>query len=146
MSKDPSERIKAILEPLTEEVSGSRVKVHRYADGSIDGEILIKLPRGVSTADAADQIQQGIASMPRGFWISAGQRFTIKANDEVYRKRTGLNEVSTSYQRSNRANLAEILLILREKIGKGTARKYRRKAEQVFLRVRYSPTGKRPKA
>ncbi len=140
----PLDKIRALLESCSEGLPGSRYRTHEYADGSVDGEILIRPTRGVSAEDAIGSLQDSFASVPRGFWLSAGERFAIRASDEVYRKRQGLNEVSTSFQRSNRANLAEVLLILREKINTGTRKKYRRKPEVVFVRIRYSPTGKRP--
>lgn len=143
--------IKARLESarlILQTASGidSRVRVHSYADGSIDGELLVKIPHGVSTNDVVLEMETAVGrmSMP-GFWLNMGTRFTIKEDEEVYRRFRGFNDVNTHYQSARPANWSEIPLILRKVIVAGMEHKYGRKAESVYTRLHWSPDGSKPR-
>lgn len=130
----------------TQGLSG-RVRVHSYKDGSVDGELLVKVPHGTSSYDVALEIESAVGrtSMP-GFWINMGTRFTIKEDEEVYRRFRGFNDVNTHYQAATPANWSEIPLIVRKVIIKGMEHKYGRKAESVYLRIHWSPSGSKPRS
>lgn len=152
-SKDPEqaegeirERLESIRERLSEMEIDSRVRIHRYQDESIDGELLVKVPYGVSADNLALDMEQAMGrdSMP-GFWINMGTRFTIKEDEQVYRRFRGFNDVSTHYQAAVPANWSEIPLIVRKVIIKGMEKKYGRKADSVYLRIHWSPDGDKPR-
>lgn len=145
-----SEKIRERLDDIRDSLGGvdidSRVRIHSYKDGSVDGEVLVTVPRGTSTDDLVRDIESemGRRSMP-GFWISMGVRFTIKEDDEVYRRFRGYNDVNTHYQRATPSNWSEIPLIVRKQIVKGMEKKYGRKTDSVYVRIHWSPDGNKPR-
>jgi hypothetical protein len=145
--REINERLEKVKEALAAIDVDSRVRVHSYVDESIDGEILVQVPRGTSTNDLVLDMEEamGRSSMP-GFWINMGVRFTIKRDEEIYRRLRGMNDVNTHYQAGVPANWSEIPLIVRKVIVKGMEKKYGRKTESVYLRIHWSPDGKKPKS
>lgn len=124
-----------------------RIRIHHYKDGSVDGELLVKVPYGTSADDLVlDGIEPstGRQGMP-GFWINMGVRFTIKDDDEVYRRFRGYNDVNTHYQPAVPANWSEIPLIVRKQIIAGMEKKYGRKTDSVYLRIHWNPDGTKPR-
>ena len=142
----PSERMISILESVKAELDptllkSASVKHHEYSDGTIDGEIKVRLPRGMTASEALQAIQDSLPSPElRGLWISSGVQYTIKEDEMVYRKTRGMNEVATSWQSATRSNIPEVVLIARHTISTGLSKKFRRKAETVFVRLRHSDT------
>lgn len=136
------ERLERVAGSLEE---ASRVRIHTYKDGSVDGELLVKVPRGTSTDDLVRDMESamGRESMS-GYWINMGVRFTIKKDDEVYRRFRGMNDVNTHYQAAVPANWSEIPLIVRKVIVKGMEKKYGRKTESVYLRLHWNKDGSKP--
>lgn len=124
----------------------SRVRVHKYKDGSVDGELLVKVPRGTSSDDVAMEIENAVGrqGMP-GFWINMGVRMTIEEDEEVYRRMRGMNDVNTHYQAAVPANWSEIPFIVRKVIIKGMEKKYGRKSDSVYLRIHWSRNGDKPR-
>lgn len=151
-TKTPSEAYEEIKDRLESTRGGlpshidARVRVHKYKDGSIDGELLCKVPRGTSANDVALEIESatGRVGMP-GFWINMGTRFTIEEDEEVYRKNRGMNDVNTHYQSAVPANWSEIPFIVRKVIIRGMEKKYGRKADSVYLRIHWSRDGDKPR-
>lgn len=142
--RDRLESAQAVLEMMDID---SRVRVHRYADGSVDGELLVKVPYGMSSNDVALEMETAVGREGMGgYWINMGTRFTIKEDEEVYRKFRGFNDVNTHYQAAVPANWSEIPLILRKVILKGMEHKYGRKAESVYTRVHWSRHGRKPRS
>jgi hypothetical protein len=141
----------AIKERLTETADklsyDSKIRTHEYKDGTVDGEILVMVPRGVSTSDLLLDLENAFEkqSLGSGFWISIGERHTIREDDEVYRRFKGMNEVQTNYQRMTPTNIAETLLIARQRVTPGMEKKYRRKAELVYIRIHWNRKDKQPK-
>lgn len=122
-----------------------RVRVWPYADGSIDGEVLAKLPRGKSASDILLDIEEAIGREGLdGIWVSVGVRYTIKEDEEVYRRFKGYNDVNTHFQRAIATNVAEVFVIGRHEIAAGMENKYGRKADSVYVRLHWNPDGTKP--
>jgi hypothetical protein len=124
----------------------SRVRIHQNKDDSVDGELTINVPRGMTAREIFLGIEaafekQGLA---REYWISAGERFVVREDEEVYRRYRGMNDIQTYYQRINQTNVAETLLAARTIMDAGMRKKYGRKAEIVYVRVHWNPTGEKP--
>lgn len=154
MSRPPSkkrieeakEAIKERLDKTAAEVGG-KVRVHVYKDGSIDGEVSIEVPRGQSASDLFLDIESAFKkqSLGKGFWISTGERHVIVGDEEIYRRNKGMNEVAVYYQRMTPSNIGETMLIARRNVTKGMEKKYRRKAQTVFVRIHWNADDKKPK-
>jgi hypothetical protein len=80
----------------------------------------------------------------KGYWLSIGQRYVIKEDDEVYRRSRGMNEIATFYTRVKTANIISAFGAARTKMTRGAEKKYRRKAETVFVRVHWNPNNEKP--
>ena len=123
--------------------------VHRYRDGTVDGEIAFQVPRGVSEEELYKRILEGFGQMPGhigpGYWISVGQRYTIKEGEEVYRRTKGMNELATYYASMSRSGIiASTIGAARDFMTPGAHDKYRRKAGIVFVRLHWNPDRKKP--
>lgn len=117
-----------------------RMLIHEYSNGDLDAELLWDLTRGQNVQDLFDLVQAAFEKpFPRGWFVQAGCRYALKKGDPTYKKVSGgLNELASYWQVANRANVAEAILILQEKIGPNAQRRFRRKPVNVFLRVRHS--------
>ena len=149
-SAQAEEEIRERLEEIKVELENggidARVRVHRYRDGSVDGEVLANVPRGVSADQLAMDIEHAAGRKGMGgFWINMGTRFTIEEDEEVYRRFRGYNDVNTHYQRATPGNWSEIPLIVRKQIIKGMEKKYGRKAHSVYLRIHWNRHGAKPR-
>ena len=141
-----SARLEDAKSKLPEGFAG-KVIMHAYVDGSVDGELYVKVPEGEHQGDAAWALNQAMGTMEVGnrYWIAEGARFTHKKGEEWYRKHGGLNQTETNYQRAISTNLPEINLILRKKMLTGLKEKYGREAHSVFIRLHWNPENKQPK-
>ncbi len=108
--------------------------------------MIIEVERGVSTRDLTFDIEQALTAHPLspGFWFSIGARYSIRDEEKLYRRFRGMNDVSVHSRKMTRANILDSLLILRNKVLSGLAKKYRRKAEYLYVRIRWNPEGERP--
>jgi hypothetical protein len=118
-------------------------KIYRAvnADGSVDGEIRVTVPRGVSP----DAMVMKIGALLRGIagsWITAGARFTPKDDIENYTRYMGLVDVHVHYRRINRK--ATTFVVLRDEILDGMAAKRWNKPLEVFVRLHWNAKGTRP--
>lgn len=126
-------------------VADSNVDSAVNADGSVDVEIRISVPRGEDgrsmLLDLADKVV-----VPHGWWIAVGWIFSPSADmtDEEranYERFYKLLQVHTHYQQSDRksANIVGAL-----KIYDSLEESKRRKPEQFYIRIHWSPEGIRP--
>lgn len=136
---------------LTQTASGvtapTKVRVHTYKDGTVDGEIAIEVPRGQSASDLFLDVEAAFKkqSLGKGYWISTGERHVIARDEEVYRKYQGMNEVAVYYQRMTPTNIAQTLLIARKNVTPKMEKKYKRKAHTIFVRIHWNKDDKKPK-
>lgn len=123
-----------------------RIILHAYADGSVDGELYVKVPEGADTKDAEFDLFDAFTPLSVGtkFWISTGARYSVKTDDERYRRFKGMTQVQTNYQRANRANIVEEHLILRNKIIEGMDKRFGEEADSVFIRLHWNPKNEQP--
>jgi hypothetical protein len=134
-------------ESLLPEGTESRIIIHPYADGSVDGELYVKVPEGVSSGEVSWDLSSafGLLAVGNRYWISVGARYIIEKDEEIYRRFKGMNQVQTNYQRANQSNIAEESLILRRKILPGMERRYKREAHSIFIRLHWNPLDEHPK-
>lgn len=139
------EAMATIRERLERAIEFGRVRVWPYADGSVDGEILAHLPRGRSANDVLMDLEESIGrDALDGFWVSVGVRYTIKEDEEVYRRYKGMNDVNTHYQRALATNVAEVFVVARHEIAAGMEAKYGRKPDSVYVRFHWNPFNMKP--
>jgi len=107
---------------------------------------MVQVARGVSTRDLTFDIETalGVSPLSPGFWFSVGARYSIREEEKLYRRFRGMNDVDVHSRKMTRNNILDSLLILRNKILGGLSRKYRRKAEFLYVRIRWNPEGERP--
>ena len=122
---------------------------HAYADGTVDGELAIAVPRGESEQDLYRDILKAFGQKPgdigAGFWLQIGQRYTIKEDDVVYRRFRGMNELGTYYAHMNRQGIiAATFGTARDLMTPGARGKYGRKASMVFVRIHWNPYKAQP--
>ncbi len=124
-----------------------KVMLHVYADGSVDGELYVKVPRGLSTGDVELEMYEAFEQVAVGqrYWISSGARYKVETDDERYKRFKGMTQVSTNYQRAVRANIVEEHLIVQEKLIKGMDRSFGQEAHSVFIRLHWNPEDIKPK-
>lgn len=122
------------------------IRVHPYSDGSVDGQILVKVPDDQGTGDVAWRLMDAIAGVAIGqrYWISVGGNYIIEADDVVYRRFRGMNLVQTNYQRAVAANIAEEGLIFRKTIVPGMSRRHKQGAHSIFVRIHWNPANEKP--
>lgn len=123
----------------------STIRVHPYADGSVDGQLQIKVPE--DSKDTAWELMDSFGAITLGqrYWVSVGANYIIEADEQVYRRFRGMNLVQTNYQRAVKANIVEEGLILRKTIIPGMARKHKHEAHSVFIRLHWNPANEHPK-
>jgi len=147
-SKELKDHVTDLLERAAPD--GSRVLVSLNADGSIDGEILAPVPRGVKPENVIVEIQDNIVDMrqefPKGTYQAFGIRFPPNASDtkqEKYPLEGGLYNSWSSYnsldRRGTNTNGAVAVTI-----AQGLRSHYYRKAEEVVFRVHWNRFGDRP--
>lgn len=143
-----SEELTDLLERAAPE--GARVLVSLNADGSLDGEILTTIPRGVKPEEVIIEIQDNIVDLrqefPKGTYQAFGIRFPPSANDtkkDKYPLEGGLYNSWSSYNTLNRAgtNTNGAVAVT---ISQGLRANYYRKAEEVVFRVHWNQFGERP--
>jgi len=139
----------------------ARVYVHAYKDGSVDGELSITVPRGMSSEEIGKRLETAFGHEPgglgRGFWFSIGARASIKEDETVYRRYKGMNQIGMYYRQVKSAKLIDNFLSLHSfRVSKKTGRKhvplteaieekYRRKVEMVYIRLNWNPDNEQPK-
>ena len=146
-SKTPQETIeKLIADRLDKGEDYGRVRVVPYSDGSVDGELLAQIPRGVTAKDLLIDIENALGVTGIGeMWFTVGVRFTIKEDDEVYRRFRGYNDVNTHYQRMQKANVVDVFDIARHQIVEGMEDKYGRKPDSIYVRIHWNPYNTKPR-
>ncbi len=126
-----------------------RVQVHSYGDGTVDGEYAVAVPRGKATEDLIWELMEAFDTEPEGmgseYWLQVGQRYTIKEDEEVYRRYRGMNEFGIHFTRVSTAGIIPAFGAARKEMTRGAEKKYRRKADSVFVRIHWNPSNARPK-
>lgn len=115
----------------------------------MDGELSLAVPRGTSEEQLyrslVDAFGQNPGHIGPGYWLSIGQRYSIKEGDEVYRRHKGMNEISTYYAGMRRRGIvAATFGAARDLMTPGAKKKYGRKAETVFIRLHWNPNRDKP--
>lgn len=123
----------------------SQILIHAYADGSVDGELYVKVPKDSKEAEFDLYDAFGNMTIGKKFWITAGARYIIEKDEEIYRRFRGLNQVETNYQAATQPNIVEVHNILRHSILPGMKNRYRREAYSIYIRMHWNPEGDRPK-
>jgi len=141
------QRLSEAKERLPEGFEG-RVLIHAYADGSIDGELYVKVPEAGTTADTEFDLYDAFTSTSLGehFWISTGARYIVETDDERYRRYKGMTQVQTNYQHATQTNIVEEHAILRTKIIEGMENRFDgEQAHSVFVRLHWNAQDEQPK-
>jgi hypothetical protein len=125
----------------------STIRVHPYADGSVDGELRINVPRELKTGEASWELMDSFGAITLGqrYWVSVGANYIIEADEQIYRRFRGMNQVQTNYQRAVKSNITEEGLILRRTIIPGMAKRHKQEAHSVFIRLHWNPGNEHPK-
>lgn len=125
----------------------SRIIIHPYADGSVDGELYVKIPTWEDTREMEWDLHEAFGKMAVGtrYWISTGVRYIIEKDDIIYRRFKGMNQLQTNYQRASQHNIVEEHVILRHTILPGTKKRFKREAHSVFIRLHWNPNDEHPK-
>ena len=123
------------------------VRVHPYSDGSVDGQLQVKIPDDQGTEDVAWELMDAISGVAIGqrYWISVGGNYIIEADDVIYRRFRGMNLVQTNYQRAVAANIAEVGLVFRKTVVPGMAKRHKQGAHSIFIRLHWNPKDEHPK-
>ena len=145
-----SQRLDLARQSLPDGFQG-KVLMQAYDDGSVDGELYVKVPQGHHQGEAAWALHGalGQTNIGRQYWASVGARFSVpESADEAtmagYKAYRGLRFAQSNYQRAISANLAEEDLILRKMILPGMKDAFEEEAHSVFIRVHWNPEGKQP--
>lgn len=120
--------------------------VKENSDKSIDGEILVNVPRGVDPQDVIIEIQDAILDrsqpFPRGSYFNFGLRFPPSAGEEEkYPMTGGLANVFIPYYSTNDIGHGATIAMLIEQGLKDT---YHRKTREIIFRVHWNRYGERP--
>lgn len=123
--------------------------VHRYKDGTVDGELSFEVPRGVSEEDMYRELMEAFGQNPGhigpGYWLSVGMRYAIKEGDEVYRRNRGMNEIATYFAGMRRTGIVSATFgAARDLMTPGARDKFKRKAQLVFIRLHWNPDRDKP--
>lgn len=120
------------------------INIHAYADGTVDGELIVKVPD--STRETAFDLAETMQAVGIGnkYWVSVGARYIILADEEIYRRHRGMNQVQSHYQRANTANVQEEFLLLMKEILPGMSRRYKREAYSIFIRIHWNKKNEKP--
>lgn len=121
--------------------------IHRYGDDSVDGELAIPVERGTGVEDLLWQVSEAFkpGSMTGEYWVSIGQRYTIKEDEEVYRRFKGMNELAMHFTRATNARIQAAFGAARMSMTRGAEKKFRRKADSVFVRIHWNPKNAKPR-
>lgn len=121
-----------------------RVLTHPYADGSVDGELSVKVD--VDTRETEYDLYEsfGRATVGSRYWVSMGLRYEVRADDERYRRWRGLTQVETNYQRATQTNIVEVHVVLRNKLIAGMDRAFGMEAHSIFVRLHWNPEDRKP--
>lgn len=124
-----------------------KILIHPYADGSVDGELYIKVPEGESTRELEFDLYDAFSPFAVGtrYWISVGARYAVKADDERYRRFKGMTQVQTNYSRAIQPNIVAAHMVMRQKITKGMEKTFGQEAHSVFIRLHWNPQNEQPK-
>ena len=168
------DRIKSILDKTSDNIGGNidgfavrtLVRVHANRDGTVDGELLVPdIPRGLRVLAIFSAIHQAMLQAMRDLrirslntkeltlWISNGIRRVTSFNptrdkeDEIeefhYERWRGRVGAGTYYQRATVPKLATNFDTAID-IERNMRGKRRRKAEQVYTRLHWTPENKKP--
>lgn len=123
--------------------------MHRYKDGQVDGELSLSVPRGMSEDKLYRILLESFGQTPGkvgdGYWLQVGQRYTIKEEEELYRRYKGMNEIGTYFASMTRKGIVGATFgVARDLMTPGAREKYRRKASMVFVRLHWNPMRKKP--
>lgn len=124
-----------------------KVLMHTYVDGSVDGELYVKVPEDQDVRTTEAEMYEAFEEVAVGvrYWVSFGVRYAVKTDDERYRRHKGMTQVESNYQRAIRTNIVEEHLLMRKVILPGMERKFKDEAHSVFIRLHWNPEDIQPK-
>jgi hypothetical protein len=139
------EKLRTTLDAVASQ-TGGRAIVHRYPDGSIDGEILLPVGRGENPRQKIDDLERALSRrrLPTDTFLATGFRFPPSEGMDrsAYDRHRGLFQVFTNFQYKASYPVAYATTI--EIISRTTKRGYR-KPQQILVRVHWNPEGIKPK-
>ena len=135
-----------------------RTRISRNADGSVDGEVRIKLSRRVSFDYVLMALQDSSPNIKKARWRAGFSMHVPPEKLANYHQSHGMARIVSNWQTTARTHIAEGLLKLDTKEKKithwpgGSRRKGYKKPEEVFFQYRFNaatpprnPRKKRPK-
>src|SRR6266849_403947 len=137
------ERIEEILQDAADRVGG-RVLVRKNADGRVDGEILVEVPRGERVESILEGVEEVLAEhKAANAWVTSGFRWEPRPSDDpnLYDRFRGLFQVFSHYYRF--ARLPESVAVT-ETIAEGMRARRFNKASQAIVRIHWNQYGMRP--
>ncbi len=149
----PKDRAVRHLERIGGYVEGdSTVDSATHADGSMDAEIRIAIPRGVDGDEMVLDLAEHII-LPKGMWAAFGWIFSkgVMTDEEIadYERFHRMLQVHSHYRRvgfrkPGRMQATPGGIQAARDIYKVLMENKRRKPEQFYIRLHWSPDGKRP--
>lgn len=131
----------------------ARVAVTENGDQTIDGEILITVPRGTSATEVSQELENAFRTSPLGlgrggFWFTLGVRLSIHKDEAEDRSGSarirGMDDLMMYYRRIGTPRLIDSFLREQKIMIPGAERKYKRKVETVYLRLHWNPNNEKP--
>jgi len=149
--------MREVLEHTQKEAEHTRVRVHTNPDGTIDGELRMAIPRGVTASEALINLELSLPSI-RQYWVSVGviMSFREKEGDEIrqrYDRFHGLRGAFTHPQRSfdyiNESGVFErgrtgYNFVTARDIADNIDSAGHLKPTEIVLRLRWDQDGRRP--
>jgi len=130
----------------------SRVYVHEYENGQVDGEIAVTVPRGKTALEVDQELEQAFQTLPlglgRGYWFGLGVR--IGFNKEIDEERSGsarvrgMDDLQMYYRRVNTPNMIDSFLREQMIMIPGAEDRFKRKIEIVYIRLHWNPENEKP--
>lgn len=132
-------------------------KVHSYTDGTIDGELVIAIGRGMSGVDAMRKLEVAFGmDNERGLWFQVGARFAVREGEEknssgVVDRRKGLDEVTLYWRRMFAKDdqvrtgiFGDAFGTMQHVVIPSMEDKYGRKTDSIFVRLHWNPDHEKP--
>lgn len=117
-----------------------RVKSFINQDGSVDVELVVEsIPSTLSVNKLLTAIERHLDGIEDAYY-QTGVRYKPRDGEPFYTKFGGLSQAESYYHGSHVDSLAT-----GKKINLNMIEKHRRKPQQVFIRIHWSPDGKHPK-
>ncbi len=149
----PKDRAIRYLERIAAKVDADTIVDSKtHADGSLDAELRIAIPRGENGSKMVLDLAEHII-LPRGMWAAFGWIFAkgVMSDDEIedYERYHKLLQVHSHYRhvgihKPGRMQATPGGIQAARDIYKSLMKNKRRKPEQFYIRLHWSPDGKKP--